>query len=273
MTSFDTLESSVESSRPIELYQITIGSDAYRYTSAEDEITADGNLFEPIAIARNSIEQGSDSSDRTLSLTVPATNPFAMLFVNVAPGERATVTAYRYQRDESPAFDTTVLIFKGTVQSVRFSEDGTVAEIAVRSIETALNRTIPRFSYMGVCNHFLYDQGCKADPSSFNHIGVVTAETNSVVTVTGASASGLDFVGGYMRPVSVNDFRMILAQSGDQLTILLPFPEALYGGSVQCFAGCDHIIDSDCALIFDNVINFGGFPFVPARNVFETGLD
>lgn len=273
MTSFDTLETSVESSRPIELYEFVLGSTTYRYTSAEDTLTVGSEEFIPLAIARGPMEQGSDQATRTLVITMPSDNAFAEQYINVVPGERASVSLFRYQRDESPAFATQVLLFKGLVQSVRFPEDGTVAEIAVRSIEAALNRNVPRFSYMGMCNHFLYDAACSVDPSAFNHIGSVTAVSGNDVTVTGAGASGFDFVGGYARPTGANDFRMVLAQSGDVLTLLLPFADSILGGDLQVFAGCDHLIAGDCALVFDNVINFGGFGFVPNRNVFQTGLD
>lgn len=273
MTSFNTLEVSVERSRPIELYEFVLGSETYRYTSAEDTLTVGSDDFEPEAIARNQVEQGSDQSTRTLTITMPASNPFAEQFINVVPGERASVNVYRYQRDESPAFTTQVLLFKGLVQSVRFPNDGGTAEIAVRSIEAALNRNVPRFSYMGMCNHFHYDQSCGVNPASFNHIGAVTLVSGNDVTVTGAGASGFDFVGGYARPTGANDFRMVLAQSGDVLTLLLPFADSILGGDLQVFAGCDHIITGDCATVFDNVINFGGFGFVPNRNVFQTGLD
>ncbi len=272
MTSFNALEISRESSRPIELFQFTLGSTSYYYTSTSDELTVDGQDFIPESITRGRLEQGSDAANRTLIITVPSTNTFAQLFLDIVPGERAHVSVYRYQRDESPAFNTAVLIFKGIVQSVRFPDDGYTAEIAVRSIEVALNRNIPRFTYMGMCNHFIYDSGCGANPSSFNHTGLVTAITGSVITVAGAGASGFDFVGGYCKPVAAFDYRMVLAQSGDDLTLLLPFGDNLVGTNLQIFAGCDHLIDGDCALVFDRVESFGGFAFVPNRNVFQTGL-
>ncbi len=40
MATFDQLESSVESSRPIEVYTFTLGTEVFRYTSAEDDINA-----------------------------------------------------------------------------------------------------------------------------------------------------------------------------------------------------------------------------------------
>lgn len=272
MSSFNALETSLESSRPIELYELSIGNVNYRYTSGEDTITVGTQIYLPLAIGRNQVEQGSDQANRTLLITMPANNEFAARYVGLVPGDRAFVNIYRYQRDESPAFSTQVLIFKGLVQSVRFSEDGTVAEVAVRSIETALNRIVPRFTYMGMCNHFLFDAGCKVNPALFNHVGTVTAVNGNDVTVAGLAASGYDVVGGYARPTTVQDFRMVLAQSGDTVTLLLPFADSVLGGDLQLFAGCDHIVDGDCALVFDNVENFGGFGFVPNKNPFQVGI-
>jgi uncharacterized phage protein (TIGR02218 family) len=273
MTSFNDYEISRESSRPIELYQFTIGTDSYYYTSTADELVVDGLTFLPESISRNRVEQGADARNRNLVVTVPSDNAVAALYTDVVPGQRATLSIYRYQRDESPAFNTPVLLFKGIIQSVQFPEDGYTAQIAARSIESALNRSVPRFTFMGLCNHFVYDSSCGVDPTPFSHTGEVTAVTGSVITVAGAGASGLDFTGGYCRPSSAMDYRMVIAQSGDDLTLLLPFSGTVLGGNVQVFAGCNHAVDGDCALVFDNVANFGGFAFVPNRNVFQTGLD
>ena len=272
MADYDTLESSVDSSRPIELYEIIKGTSTWRYTTSDDEITIGADTFEPAAISRDRIVQGSDQRNRNLLVTMPSSNPFASQYITVPPGERATVNVFRYQRDETPSFDTQVLLFKGQVQSVQFPNDGHSATIAVRSIETALNRNIPRFTFMGTCQHVLYDDNCGANPTAFDHLGVATAISGSTVTVSGLSSSGIDFTGGYCRPTGTNDFRMVLSQSGDDLTLLLPFAASPVGGNVQAFAGCDHILTSDCALVFDRVRFFGGFAFVPSRNIFETGL-
>lgn len=273
MTTFDLLESSVESSRPIELFKITLGSQIYRYTSSEDTITVAGQDYVPEAISRSAVEQGSDSSDRTITISLPSDNSFASLYINIVPGERAEVDIYRYQRDEVPTLATQVLLFKGTVQSVKFPNDGSFADISVRSIETALNRTVPKFTYMSMCNHILYDANCGANPASFSHTGLVSVESGADITVVGLAASGHSFAGGFVRPVGTVDFRVVLAQSGDILTLMLPFAEPVLGSDVVAFAGCNHLAEGHCSTVFDNVANFGGFPFVPTRNVFQSGLD
>jgi len=273
MSSFDTLESSLESSQPLEIFEIVIGSEPYFYTSAEDTITISGVDYVPEAIARNNIQQTAEDRNREMVITVPAANPVAALYRNVVPSDRASVTVIRLQRSESPVYNTQALQFKGQLKSVRFSKDGQTAEIVVRSVEGALNENIPRFTFMGMCNNTLYDDACGVSTTSFNFIGAVSAVTGSVITVTGLSASALDFVGGFCQPTVNSDFRMVIARSGSDLTLLLPFAEDITGGDVQVFAGCDRLMEGDCTQVFDNGDRFGGFHLVPNRNPFQDGLE
>ena len=274
MSTFDALESSLDSSRPLEIYSITIGSETFRYTSAEDDITIGSDIYTTISISRSKISHGADAQNNTVTVTLPGNNVFAAKYRNIVPGNKATVNIWRLQRDETPSL-VPQLIFKGQVMSVRFPQDGNTADIAVRSIEQALNRNIPRFTYMGSCNHVLYDQRCKVDPTLFDVIGTVSAVSATVITLPGANAQPDGFyTGGYCTPTVGNqDFRMILDHTGNDLTLLLPFAADVTGLTVQAFAGCDHVVFGDCATKFDNVIEFGGFAFVPNKNVFQEGLE
>lgn len=273
MADYDTLESGTEGSRPIEVYRFTLGSQEFFYSSSDDTIPLGGDDYEPIAIARENIEIGQDARTRALDITVPATNPFALKYANIVPGEKATCIITRLQRDESPTFATQPKIFRGVVQDVRYEDNAEASIIRVQSGEAKASRTIPRFTYMAMCNHALYDGGCKVSSAAHKHTGNVAAESGNTINVAGASASGLDFVGGFCRPDGVADFRAIIAQSGDVLTLILPFAVPVLSTNVSCFAGCDHILTSDCANIFDNVLEFGGHAFVPTKDIFATGLD
>lgn len=273
MANFDTLESSVQDSRPIELFEFILGtSTPALFTSAEDDITIGSDKYTALAISRGGIAQGSDQNNRNVTVTLPTITPIAQQYISVPPGEKTTVNIFRYQRDEIPSFNTRILLFKGRIQTCRFPNDGHSAEFAVRSIETSMNRNIPRFTYAGMCQHVLYDNNCGAVDTNFDFLGVASAISGDTITVPGAGASGLDFVGGYLRPTGQNDFRMILSQSTDVMTLLLPFQVDPTGSNMQLFAGCDHVILGDCALVFDRVIDFGGAAFVPSKDIFAQGI-
>lgn len=274
MTSFATLETSQESSRPLEIYEIEIGTQVLRYTSAEDDLGVDGEVYRATSIARGPLEAGADSSARGLTVTLPSNNELVQRYRNVVPGVPAQLSLWRLQRDEIPTFDTRILLFRGLVVSVKFVQDGYTAELSVRDRESAQNRNMPRFTFGAHCGHILYDSRCGATTTGKNVVGTVSAVTGNIITLPGANAKPDQYYrGGYCRPVSGEpDFRLILSHVGNNLTLLLPFASNPLGTSVQAFAGCDHTIDGDCALKHDRVAAFGGFAWVPRKNIFQSGL-
>jgi hypothetical protein len=272
VTSFDVLESSAESSVPIEVYELAIGNDVYRYTSTEDPITLGANTYSPEEIERGSLAQGQEERSRLLEITLPMLNPFAVRYLNVVPGERAEVTIIQLQRNEVPTFDTQLVRYRGRVRSVRYDDEDN-AVLGCQSLEFALSRTIPNFVYSGLCNWFLYGSGCGADPASHSLVSaLVTNVSGNVITVDGVSGSGKNFVGGYCKMTSANDFRMVIAQSGNLLTLLLPFAVSPLGGTVDVYEGCDHDLLGDCEAKFGRGLEFGGFYYVPKKNVFRSAL-
>jgi len=272
MTTYDILESSVEDSRPIEVYEFALGATSFKYTSAEDDITIGSDTFTAEAIKRGPIIQGSDDRDAVLEIMLPATNNFAKKYIDIVPGQLASLSIIRVQRDEATPW-TQALIYKGYVQSVKYPMNGQEAVIASRSVESTASRPIPRFTYQGLCNNFLYDSACGVNPDLFKHTGEVTAVSGNVITVTGANGQADGYYNsGYVKPAGVQDFRMILNHSGNDLTLLLPFGEALTGTNVDIFAGCDHAIAGHCNTRFSNVGKFAGFAFVPVINPWENGI-
>ena len=61
-------ENSLESGTPVELYEITLGSDIYRLTSAQDKILSMGNEYIPLEIERGSVIVGPEERDDMIEL-------------------------------------------------------------------------------------------------------------------------------------------------------------------------------------------------------------
>lgn len=276
MTSFDVFESSPESSRPIEVYRFSFGPLVTLYTSNPSDVTVGSDVYTSTAIKRGNIVSGQTERQRVLNIDLPITNEFAAKYIGVPPGSKATIEIIRLQRDEVPTYDTQVTIYEGSVKSVEFPSSG-VARINLQTIEALVGRHLPQYSSMSMCNHTIYGPGCDVNPTAFTITGaVVTAVTDErTLTVTGAAASGLDFTGGFLKLATAADSRLILKQDGDDLTLMVPFKVAdVVAGvtAVDASAGCDHLLNGDCALVFDNVIQNGGFNWVPSINIFTRGL-
>lgn len=267
---FDSLESSLESSEPIELYKFLLGSELFLWSNTEDTITIGPDTYEPETIKRSDLAIGKDERKKVVTVEVPATNVLAQRYIGTPPGQRASLSIFRLQREDVGV--ETALIYKGSILVVQFPEDQDIAKISLQSIEAASSRSLPRMTYMFMCNHILYDNQCKIDPALFSHVGAVSAASGNTITVSGAGASGLAFTGGFVKPSGFTDFRLVISQSGDILTLLLPFEQDPTGGNVTAHAGCDHNLEGDCSQVFANEIEFGGFAHVPNKNLFSSGL-
>lgn len=273
--SYNAEETSLESGAPIELYTFSLGSETFYYTTAEDSFSDSGNTFVPIFIQRTVILYGPENRSQTIDITMKANNEFAQKYIGTQPSNLAIVKIQRVHRFDSA--DEVVTIFNGQVRAVGFSENGFIASLSVMPLTGAFNRTIPLFTYQSPCNHVLYDVRCKVLESSFTFAGTVNAVSTDglTLTVNGLDASkGVGWAkGGRIDIATTNDPRLILDHTAtDQVKLLVPYRTSPLNSAVNVRAGCDHTL-ATCKSKFDNVVNFGGFAFVPTRNPFTAGID
>jgi len=268
---FDAQETSRESGQVLELYTFIFGLEIFRFTSFNSDIVWQGLSYEATTISRGRVAAAIEDAASQITITVPIDNPIPQKFIANVPGKVGTVRILRAHAND--VAEEAVVLFDGFVANVVL--DGEIeAKITCNPNTKIFNRTAPRFDYMGLCNHILYDARCKIDISLFDFTGLVSAVSANDITVNGASGLGAGFfVGGFARfPAgSTDDARLILAQSGDVMTLLLPFAENVLGSDIDLFAGCDHTL-AICDTKFANTINYGGFPFVPRKNPFNTRL-
>jgi len=266
-------ELSQKEGQPVELYQFTIGAEVTRLTNAEQDVTVAAATYTSETIQRSEprITFGDDAED--IEIVLPRTNALPQRYINIVPAQKIQVTISRIHRTDGA--NQVAVFWEGVVVSVGFAADG-MATMRCRSLLSELSRQMPRRTFQGPCNHILYDQFCKLSRASFQSNLTVASISGRDYTITGLSAAGgadaTYFEGGY---VSFNDqeYRLIMQQTGDVAKLLLPFDSSVQAGSaVKVFAGCDHSLET-CHTKFSNAINYGGFPFVPSRNPFNTDID
>lgn len=266
---YEAFEEGVESGRPVETYKFTIGATVIRYTSAPNDHQPpyDANDYFSRAISRTSTSQTTEDRRTPLEITLPTDDALAQRFIDIPPGNEVTLEITRYHIGDSEAF----LVWSGRIIGAAYTQEGGMCTLSGVTDEAAFSRPIPRFKYQGLCNHVLYDALCTIVRTSFKYTGSVSAVVNSTITVDGLTSKGANWaVGGYIDD-GAGDFRLVVAQSGDTLTLFVPFETSPLGSSIDVFAGCNHTIDV-CDTKFSNSINYGGFPFVPTFNPFDRGL-
>ena len=276
-------ETSVEMGAPVVLYEFSIGSEFFFYTSAEDTQTVSGTDYLPIEISNSRIKVNTEQRTGRVDITLKANNEFAAKYIGIQPSNIGSVKISRFHRFDTPT-PQVIEIFRGDVVSSAFIQDTFSVKLAVMPLTEALGRQTPKNTYQTPCNWLLGDEFCKIDlPGSFTVSLTVTAVAADGVTLT---IPGLDAADPLVTPKgtgwaragkitipSNSDVRSILEHNAvDTVKILLPFDSSILNAAVNIAAGCPHSIQA-CKSDFNNVINYGGAAFVPLRNVFQTGLN
>lgn len=270
-------EQAVETGKPIELFRFTNLEEQFNYTSATDRITVDSIVYLPRNITRTEADVRSDQEPANLVLRMPADDRLVARYLFTAPASRDKLVVRRLHLSDTPTPEV-VIYWVGEIASVGFENDEAV--IACEPSGAVVRRPIPRRSFSAACGHVLYDRGCKVNENNpaFKFDVTVTGISGSQVTVFGTNvgAQAADFfVAGFLDRGSA-ERRMVLTQTNDSanqvtLGLLLPFAQLTLGAALTLRAGCDHSA-ATCHAKFTNIVNHGGFPWVPTENPFSTGI-
>lgn len=269
---FDPIERSREDGNVLELYEFKFGVVTTRLTSYNQDIVFQGVTWTSIQIARSAVQNSAEQAINELKITMPLGHPIASQYIGNVPGKVGSIKIFRAHADD--VAEESVLVFEGFVAQASF-DGALVATLSCSPSTSVFKRSGPRFNYQSLCNHVLYDERCKILENAFRFTGTVVAVTGRDIEVSGLfAAEGADWaVSGFVRAPAgtTDDARLVLEQSGDVLSLLNNFSEDVIGTTVDVFAGCDHSLVT-CDVKFANVINYGGFPFVPIKNPFNSSL-
>lgn len=263
---YNDRERSAEAGRPIEIYRFNRDYQAWRYTSADREITVDSQIYQPRAISRSGIEDAEDMQRNNLTITAPRDLEVADLFRIAPPTMTVLCTISEFHENDSDV----VVIWTGRIVDVDFR--GLNAVITLEPVYTAMRRNGLRRNYQRQCPHALYGGGCRVNREAFRVDGVAEAITAATVQVTAASGQPDGyFAGGFIEyevATGIYERRFILDHTGALLK-LSNRPVGLENSqNVRVYPGCDHTIDT-CASKFNNAVNYGGMPYFTQKNPFS----
>lgn len=257
--SYVSVEQSIAGGQPVELYQLKQGVNYFCYTGADQAVTLASLVYQPISIERNSIKVNEDTFKSGITLTVHRTEKFASDLLLYSPDEPITLTILRghFSDGDYQAY------WKGRVSGVEAS--GNKLNIECESIFTSMKNPGLRAHFEYTCRHALYSGRCGALTSNYDAPLTITNVVSPVTfDLVGAAALGAGwFTGGMLR--FANTYRFITSHVGDRITITRPLAGLELGSDVILFPGCDHSKES-CKNKFNNIENFGGFPWVPLTN-------
>lgn len=162
-----------------------------------------------------------------------------------------------------------ISIFLGSIATVDISEMKVI--ITANDYRELLDTNMPRNVFQSGCRHKLFDTGCTLTASSFvNNMTVTGSSTRSAITsgTTTPGGSTTFTLGRIVFTSGANQGfqRTVLSWTPGSFVLQNPLPYApAIGDTFQAYPGCDKTVDH-CKL-FDNLLNFGGEPYIPAAEL------
>ncbi|UZT28611.1 tail assembly protein [Vibrio phage 033B] len=251
--------------KPVELYRFTQGLFVQGFTTANVPIFHQGVTYEPTVMERSTVGVTDDVYKSSLTLSFARTVPFALNLLGFSNEMPYQVSVFRGEVGGT----SWVLNWQGRVISSK--ANGDIIDVECESLYTTIQRPGLRARYAKTCRHELYDHACGIDYEASKVAGTVAAVDN-VVNFTIPEAAGYPnghFTAGILDLGEEGGARFITNHVGDLITINRPIPVML-NQAVFIAPGCDHL-RATCQDKFDNLLSFGGFPWIPDVNPFGGG--
>ena len=168
-------------------------------------------------------------------------------------------------------FDTSMgapIVFAGFVSDIS-NLDRSSVELTIKSRKELLNIPFPYATYQQSCRWPLYGAGCTLSQAAFLTAGAVVGalgvpllfQTNLAQANDYFDEGVITFTSGLNMGVT-RTVRLHLHASGEVL-LFYPLPNPpLNGDTFNIYPGCDKQMQT-CHIKYNNLVNFGGFPFVP----------
>lgn len=249
-----------------ELYRFSEQGSAllWFFTSGNEKVTHNAEEYVPTSISRTEAEVKNELARANIEVSLPLNNPAAIRWMR-DNGEKI-VSLTIFEREKNGAVN---VVWKGRLASLL--PGMTAITLKMESIFTSLRRPGLRARYQRSCRHPLYGRGCWVNPEAFASAASASAINGQSLTIA-AAATKPDgyYVGGMLRAAD-GTLSYIVGHVGSSITlqrISYAITEEIAAGfpfDVTLYPGCPHTRDA-CSSKFNNLLNYGGFDFIPQKN-------
>lgn len=260
MTAYDVADRQEYGANPVELFSF-VGSSKFYTTTAQEDIVYAGVTYKSGFVDHDGIQATEELAKQSLRIRLRNDADIIQDFIAGVPIVNIVVSVFRYIY----GVNEFRLLWSGRVVSVVFGADG-ISEIACESIYTSLQRTGLRAHYQRICRHNLYGLGCGANREAYTFEDSVKTVSGAAVTTAQSARTDGAYICGMLRFGVA--YRLIVDHSGGKFILSGPLKDLKAGSAVSVTYGCQHTM-ADCKNRFNNTLNFGGFPYLPDRNLFS----
>lgn len=263
---FNAYETSLAQGQPILLFDFSIGIQHFRYTTADRPITYLTNVYAPTAISRSNIVSGNELRQATIQVTAPRDIAVATLYQQAPPSSDVLLTITALHADDPD--QQGIVDWVGRVISPSWQSSAVVF-----SCEPAYTGVLTyglRRRFQKNCPHVLYGTSCTLNAALFRIAATLSGSSagGTTLTATAFNTGDTRLTGGYLEWDSGSGYlerRSIDAHAGSSITLNFGHSQLIIGLAVSVYPGCDRTV-ATCNGRFNNVLNYGGQPFIPGVN-------
>lgn len=267
-------EQSSYGGQPIELLEIRYGEgedEAVYTTSGDEDVTVGGRLYQAFTTERDGFDdEGNPDDAKQLNIKVPRDHPFILEFDN---REFPHMVSVRVKRAHLNDPDLGLFnIWSGRLVGVSYEHPWMT--LGCEQVATSLARTGCRIRYMRQCPHTLYMPRCWVDKEAHKLETAVWSvlEGGSVVALSHLPQGVGRFIGGIFQFGNLSRHIVHEELYGHQQQWRVYLSRPLIGlastDRVVLYPGCDRTA-ATCNAKFNNLLNYGGFDFIPPKGPFE----
>lgn len=262
--SIKDIEVSEQLAQPVELFDIHISGINLHLTSYNQDYKFEGVTYQAMQIKRNDLKVDTNSFDDRVKVSMPVRANIAKRILNSDLESTTSLTITR----TFVGIDEKYIMWSGVI--VQKEIDTQYLHLVCLPTAYILEKIGNRAQYTRVCRHVLYSKNCAADRNLFSSKNEITEVTGALLKMK--NPVDVSYMGGIIL-LDSGVTRLILEVNDKMNTITLvnPFLGTVKGETVVLYKGCDKSIKC-CKERFQNYENYGGFPFIPVRNIFSKSV-
>ena len=251
--------------KPVELYHIwrEDESEHWYHTDGDVSITFGEQEYTPATLSRSPVEYDDSLEASKMNFFMAQVSDPIPEYISLNPVDPLWISVTKLFRDQDPYEG--LVIFIGQIKSVAIKGASATAECV--GFEFFLKQKIPFYRCQAACNWTLFDSKCTLTEASYKVTTNVTVSSNGL-TLTSSDFEDSNYSDGYFvfgKLVFEKHERMITYHVGNTIKLRFPISTLVSTDEVDVYPGCKGDVET-CRDKFDNVINFGGHPYVPLDN-------
>ena len=255
-------EVSAQGGSPYFLYTFAKGLTITRFTSHDQDVIYSGNTYTASPIKHQGVNTTGTLERASLDILFPKSDTFAQTYFSPDYSDIISITILRFHH----AVDDFQVMWKGRVISYEAMYDE--IKITCESIQTTMRRAGLRGKFQRTCRHALYSPQCGVDLDTSRVSATVDAISGFSVTLSFATSD--EQADGYFRGgilIKGTDYGYLTSDVGNIVTLQYAVPGLEVGDVIDVVPGCD-LSQGTCNTKFNNILNFGGWPYIPTDNPF-----